>query len=241
MPGSSGSLKLIHVKSACESCRVRELCLPTSLDGVQLNLMDQLVKRIKPLKKGEYLYHTGDEFKGLYAIQSGALKTMGLTVDGKEQVTGFHLDGELVGMDAVDINQHPCNAIALENTEVCLIPFDKLESLAQEIPRLMHDLARIMSREILREENTLFMLGSSTAEQRLALFLLNLYRRQLKRGGAENHLKLQMTRQDIGNYLGLAFETVSRHLNHFQDEKLLRIENRKITLLDLAELEAIGG
>lgn len=241
MAGSSGSLKLIHVKSACESCRVRELCLPTSLDGVQLNLMDQLVKRIKPLKKGEYLYHTGDEFKGLYAIQTGALKTMGLTVEGKEQVTGFHLEGELVGMDAVDINKHPCNAIALENTEVCLIPFEKLEQLAQEVPKLIHDLARIMSREILREENTLFMLGSSTAEQRLAMFLLNLYRRQLTRGGVENYLKLQMTRQDIGNYLGLAFETVSRHLNHFQDEELLKIENRKITLLDVAGLESIGG
>ena len=241
MPGSTGSLKLIHVKSACENCRVRELCLPTSLDGLQLNLMDQLVKRIKPLRKGEYLYHTGDEFKGLYAVQTGALKTMGLTVDGKEQVTGFHIEGELVGMDAVDIDQHPCNAIALENTEVCLIPFEKLESLAQEIPKLMHDLARIMSREILREENTLFMLGSSTAEQRLALFLINLYQRQLKRGGEENQLKLQMTRQDIGNYLGLAFETVSRHLNHFQDENLLKIENRKITLLDLAGLHAIGS
>ena len=146
MASSSSSLKLIHVKTACESCRVRELCLPTSLDGVQLNLMDQLVKRVKPLKKGDYLYHTGDEFKGLYAVQSGALKTMGLTVEGKEQVTGFHLEGELVGMDAVDINQHPCNAIALENTEVCLIPFDKLEDLTQEIPKLMRDLAKIMSR-----------------------------------------------------------------------------------------------
>lgn len=241
MASSTGTLKLIHVKTACENCRVRELCLPTSLDGVQLNLMDQLVKRIKPVKKGEHLYHTGDEFKGLYAIQSGALKTMGLTLEGKEQVTGFHLEGELVGMDAVDINQHPCNAIALENTEVCLIPFDKLESLAQETPKLMHELARIMSREILREENTLIMLGSTTAEQRLAMFLLNLYRRQLKRGGEENQIKLQMTRQDIGNYLGLAFETVSRHLNHFQEEQLLKIENRKITLLDLPALEAISG
>ena len=241
MAGSSGSLKLIHVKTACESCRVRELCLPTSLEGMQLNLMDQLVKRIKPLKKGDYLYHTGDEFKGLYAVQSGALKTMGLTVEGKEQVTGFHLEGELVGMDAVDINQHPCNAIALENTEVCLIPFDKLEDLAEEVPKLMRDLARIMSREILREEKTLIMLGSTTAEQRLAMFLLNLYKRQLRRGGEESQLKLQMTRQDIGNYLGLAFETVSRHLNHFQEDQLLKIENRKIRLLDIPVLESLGS
>lgn len=241
MAGGSSSLKLIHVKTACESCRVRELCLPTSLDGVQLNLMDQLIKRVKPLKKGDYLYHTGDEFKGLYAVQSGALKTMGLTVEGKEQVTGFHLEGELVGMDAVDINQHPCNAIALENTEVCLIPFDKLEDLTQEVPKLMRDLAKIMSREILREEKTLIMLGSTTAEQRLAMFLLNLYKRQLRRGGEKSQLTLQMTRQDIGNYLGLAFETVSRHLNHFQEEQYLKIENRKIRLLDLPALESIGG
>lgn len=241
MTGPAGSLKLIHVKSACEQCRVRELCLPTSLDGMQLNLMDQLVKRIKHLKKGDYLYHTGDEFKGLYAIQSGALKTMGLTAEGREQVTGFHLGGELVGMDAVDINKHPCNAIALESTEVCLLPFDKLEELAQQIPKLMHELTRIMSREILREENTLIMLGSTSAEQRLARFLLNLYKRQLARGGDENVVKLQMTRQDIGNYLGLAFETVSRHLNHFQDDGLLTIDNRKLTLLNHSALGALAN
>ena len=241
MTGPAGSLKLIHVKSACEQCRVRELCLPTSLDGMQLNLMDQLVKRIKHLKKGDYLYHTGDEFKGLYAIQSGALKTMGLTAEGREQVTGFHLGGELVGMDAVDINKHPCNAIALESTEVCLLPFDKLEELGQQIPKLMHELTRIMSREILREENTLIMLGSTSAEQRLARFLLNLYKRQLARGGDENVVKLQMTRQDIGNYLGLAFETVSRHLNHFQDDGLLTIDNRKLTLLNHSALDALAN
>ena len=241
MTGSSGSLKLIHVKPACEQCRVRELCLPTSLEGVDLNLMDKLVQRVKPLKKGEYLYRTGEEFKGLYAIQSGTLKTMGLTVEGKEQITGFHLMGELVGMDAVDINQHPCNAIALEATDVCLLPFEKLEELAQQVPKLMHEIARIMSREILREENALIMLGSTSAEQRLARFLLNLHKRQIARGGDENVLKLQMTRQDIGNYLGLAFETVSRHLNHFQDDGLLEIENRKLTLLNHSALDSLAS
>lgn len=240
MTGRASSLKLIHVKAACEQCRVRKLCLPTSLEGVQLSLLDKLIKRVKPLKKGDYLYHTGDEFKGLYAIQSGALKTMGITTEGREQVTGFHLMGELVGMDAVDINQHPCNAIALEATDVCLLPFDKLEELAQQVPKLMHEIARIMSREILREENALIMLGSTSAEQRLARFLLNLQKRQLARGGNENVLKLQMTRQDIGNYLGLAFETVSRHLNHFQDDNLLVIDNRKLTLLDFSALESLA-
>ncbi|MGD8484464.1 MAG: fumarate/nitrate reduction transcriptional regulator Fnr [Thioalkalispiraceae bacterium] len=241
MTSSVDSLKLIHVKTACEQCRVRELCLPTSLEGLQLNLMDNLVKRVKPLRKGEYLYHTNDHFKGLYAIQSGALKTMGLTAEGREQVTGFHLTGELVGMDAVDIDQHPCNAIALEATEVCLLPFDKLEELGQKVPKLMHELARIMSREILREENALVMLGSTSAEQRLARFLLNLYKRQLARGGDEYVIKLQMTRQDIGNYLGLAFETVSRHLNYLQDHGLLEINNRRLTLLELAELELLAS
>lgn len=240
MKSASGSLKLIHVKSACENCRVRELCLPTSLDGIQLSLLDNLVKHIKPLKKGDYLYHTGDTFKGLYAIQGGALKTMGITADGKEQVTGFHLEGELVGMDAVDINQHPCNAVALTSTEVCLIPFDKLEDLAQNVPKLMHDINRIMSREILREERTLIMLGSSSAEQRLARFMLNLYKRQHARGGDENTLQLQMTRQDVGNYLGLAFETVSRHLNHFQDKNWIKIENRKLTIQDHSALQSLA-
>jgi len=229
------------VRPACESCGVRALCLPVSLDGEALSLMDDLVKRRAPLKKGDYLFRTGDKFKSLYAIQYGSMKSYGLTVDGKEQVTGFHLTGEVLGMDAIDENEHHCNAVALEKTEVCELPFSALETLQNEVPNLQRDLNKIMSREIRRDQHMLLMLGSTTVEQRLARFILNLYERLQKRGASDNTLNLSMTRQDIGNYLGVAFETVSRQLAHMQDEGILDIKNRNIHILDVETLEAIAG
>jgi len=229
------------VRPACESCGVRALCLPVSLDGDALTLMDELVKRRAPLKKGDYLFRTGDKFKSLYAIQYGSMKSYGLTVDGKEQVTGFHLTGEVLGMDAIDEDEHHCNAVALETTEVCELPFSALETLQNEVPNLQRDLNKIMSREIRRDQHMLLMLGSTTVEQRLARFILNLYERLQKRGASDNTLNLSMTRQDIGNYLGVAFETVSRQLAHMQDEGILEIKNRNIHILDIKTLEAIAG
>lgn len=237
-PKSNAKLK---VRPACESCGVRALCLPVSLDGEALSLMDDLVKRREPLKKGDYLFRTGDKFKSLYAIQYGSMKSYGLTVDGKEQVTGFHLTGEVLGMDAIDEDLHHCNAVALEKTEICELPFSALETLQNDVPGLQHDLNRIMSREIRRDHHMLLMLGSTTVEQRMARFLLNLYERLQKRGAENNILNLSMTRQDIGNYLGVAFETVSRQLAHMQDEGILEIKNRSIHLLDINTLESIAG
>ncbi len=231
----------LKVRPACESCGVRALCLPVSLDGEALSLMDDLVKRRAPLKKGDYLFRTGDKFKSLFAIQYGSMKSYGLTIDGKEQVTGFHLTGEVLGMDAIDEDVHHCNAVALEKTEICELPFSALEHLQNEVPSLQHDLNCIMSREIRRDHHMLLMLGSTTVEQRMARFLLNLYERLQKRGAENNILNLSMTRQDIGNYLGVAFETVSRQLAHMQDEGILEIKNRNIHLLDVDRLEAIAG
>jgi len=229
------------VRTACESCGVRQLCLPMSLDGKALSLMDELVKRSSPLKKGDYLFRTGDKFKSLYAIQYGSMKSYGLTVDGKEQVTGFHLTGEVLGMDAIDEDEHHCNAVALEKTEVCELPFTALETLQHEFPSLQKDLNKIMSREIRRDQHMLLMLGSTTVEQRMARFILNLYQRLQQRGAIDNTLNLSMTRQDIGNYMGVAFETVSRQLAHMQDEGILEIKNRNIKILDIDTLEAIAG
>lgn len=231
----------LKVRPACESCGVRELCLPVSLDGEALSLMDDLVKRRAPLKKGDYLFRTGDKFKSLYAIQYGSMKSYGLTIDGKEQVTGFHLTGEVLGMDAIDEDVHHCNAVALEQTEICELPFSALETLQTDVPSLQRDLNRIMSREIRRDHHMLLMLGSTTVEQRMARFLINLYERLQKRGAKDNVLSLSMTRQDIGNYLGVAFETVSRQLAHMQDLGILEIKNRNIHLLDVEAIEAIAG
>jgi CRP/FNR family transcriptional regulator len=232
---------VFHVRSACEDCGVRRLCLPVSLDGEALTLMGRLVKRRTPLKKGDYIYRAGDKFHSLYALQYGAVKSYGVTLEGKEQITGFHLTGEVLGLDAIDSNVHSCNAVALEKTEVCELPFDALEQLEREVPSLQHDLACIMSREIRRDQSMLMMIGSTSAEQRLARFLLNLRERLLKRGIDGDQLRLPMTRQDIGNYLGLAFETVSRQLAHLQEIGMLHIENKNIRLLDIGGLESLAA
>lgn len=240
MATSGRNLKLIHVKSACEACRVRELCLPTRLDEQEVSLVDELVLRREPLAKGDYLYRTGDEFRGIYAVQVGAIKTYGLTLQGREQVTGFHLAGEVLGLDAIDEQVHPCNAVALEKTEVCQLPFEKLEQLSQNMPGLLHNLSRVMSREILREEHVLMMLGGTTAEQRIVRFILNLQQRMAKREIMGHSFRFCMSRQDISNYLGLALETVSRQFTQLQEKKIIDIQNRYITILQPEALRQLA-
>ena len=240
MTGTVSNLKLIHVRSACEDCRVRELCLPTSLEQQDVSLIDELVVRREPLSKGDYLYRTGDKFRGIYALQYGAIKTYGVTLQGREQVTGFHLAGEVLGLDAIDEEVHPCNAVALEKTEVCQIPFDKLEQLSGDVPGLLHNVSKVMSREILREEHVLMMLGGTTAEQRLARFILNLYKRMSKREIMGSSFRLCMSRQDISNYLGLALETVSRQFTQMQEKQILDIHNRYITILQPDTLQELA-
>lgn len=230
--------KIIHVHSApaCETCGVRRLCLPVSLDSEDLNTVSRMVKAHRLLQGNEFIYHIGDEFRSLYAIRSGAVKTYGLTSDGKEQITGFHLSGELVGMDAISDHIHSCNAVTLEETEVCEIPFDQLEVLTQKIPSLMHELTCIMSREIHAEEDMLIMIGKMRSTQRIACFLQNLYHRERQRGGGIDSIRLPMSREDVGNYLGLTVETVSRKLSSLQDQGVIQIEKRHIKFLDTAAL-----
>ncbi len=230
----------LKIKTACENCHVRKLCLPTSLEGEEIQLMNDVVSDRIQLEKGDYLYNSGDSFKGIYAIKGGSLKTSGVTAEGDEQITGFHLDGEIVGLDAIDDDQHPCDAIALASTEVCLLPFDRLCDASGKAPNLLKDLTRVMSREIRREEHVLMLLGTATAEQRIARFLLNLYERLQKRGAQHNQISLQMSRQDIGNYLGLAFETVSRQFRSLQDLGLIKVERRNIEIIEMNKLSALS-
>lgn len=228
------------IKSACENCHVRKLCLPTSLDGTEIDLMDEVVSHRLSLGKGDHLYKSGDDFHGIYAVKTGALKTSGVTADGREQVTGFHLDGEMVGLDAIDEDRHPCDAVALTHTEVCQLPFDSLRDASSKAPNLLKDLTRIMGREIRREEHVLMLLGSTTAEQRIARFLVNLYERLQKRGAEQNIVTLFMSRQDIGNYLGLAIETVSRQFRNLQDQGIINVDRRNVHVLQMDYLEKLA-
>lgn len=241
MEESLQNIHTLHVKQACTGCRVRRLCLPVSLDNTAVQTLAQLVKRRAPLKRGEHLYHSGDRFTSLYAIQVGSLKTYGITLEGTVQVTGFHLSGELVGMDAIDNLVHPCSAVALENTWVCELPFNQLETLALQVPSLQHEIMRLMSRQIRDESNALMMMGKVSAEVRLVRFLRNLHQRMRKRLGNIDEIHLPMTREDIANYLGLTPETVSRVFTRLRSEGIITVRNRRLKFVNMRAVEQLAS
>lgn len=234
-------INISSIKAACKDCTLQELCLPLGLNEVDVAALDKVIKRRRTLKKGEMLYRFGDPLRALYAIRSGALKTTDLIEDGRAQVTGFYLPGELLGIDAINTDKHPCSAEALETSEVCEIPYSALEDLATKIPGLQHQLLRIMSREIVRDEEMLMMLGRMSAEERLASCLMSFSRRLSRLGGAPAEFKLSMSRQDLGDYLGLALETVSRLLSRFHDEGLIEVHGRQISLRDIGRLRSMAA
>ena len=228
---------LSQLKTACSSCSLQELCLPFGLSDSELNQLDQLVQRAQPKHRGGYLYRADAPFQSLYAIRTGFFKTQVLHEDGREQITGFYMMGEIIGMDAISTERHTCDAIALEDSEVCEIPFGRLEQLSRDIPALQRHLYKIMSREIVRDHGIMLLLGSMNAEERLAAFLLNLSQRYASRGYSANNFHLRMTREEIGSYLGLKLETVSRTLSKFQKDGLINVQNKAIELRDIPALK----
>jgi CRP/FNR family transcriptional regulator len=234
-------INISSIKAACKDCTLRELCLPLGLSEPDISALDKAIKRRRVLKKGEMLYRFGDPLRALYAIRLGTLKTTGLIEDGRAQVTGFYLPGELLGIDAINTDQHPCSAEALETSEVCEIPYIGLEELAMKVPGLQHQLLRIMSREIVRDEEMLMMLGRMSAEERLASCLMSFSRRLARLGNGAVEFKLSMSRQDLGDYLGLALETVSRLLSRFQEDGLIGVHGRQIVLRNVEQLRAMAA
>lgn len=227
-------------RANCPECNVATVC-PFGARGGQIAGIDSVPKRYQALRKGETLFRFGDPLRALFAVRSGAIKTIGLMEDGRAQVTGFHLAGEIIGMDAINAGRHPCSAEALELSEICEIPFAELESVAQRVQGMPHELLRMMSREIVRDEQLLMMLGRMSAEERLASCLLGIARHQARLGLPDTELQLVMSRQDLGDYLGLALETVSRLFSRMQDEGLLSVRGRHVQLHDLERLRAMAG
>jgi CRP/FNR family transcriptional regulator len=220
---------------------MRELCLPVGLDADALRQLDSAIANRMRIKKGGKLYRAGDPFAALYAIRLGSCKTTVLAEDGREQITGYHMMGDILGLDGIGTEHHGCEAVALEDTEVCTLPFDRLEELARAVAPLQHNLHQFLSRDIGREQNMMLMLGSMRAEERLAVFLLNLSDRYRKRGYSSTEIVLRMTREEIGSYLGLQLETVSRLFSRFQEEGLLQVQGRVLKLLDLTALRQLAG
>ena len=232
-------LNVVRLRTVCSTCSVHELCLPAGLDEDGLSQLDQIVNRKRPLKRGEYLYRAGGALQSLYAVRTGFLKSCVLHDDGREQVAGFHMAGEMLGMDAIGSGRHICDAIALEDSDVCEVPYGDLEQLSRKIPALQHHFHRIMSREITRDYGVMLLLGSMRAEERLAAFLLNLSQRFASRGYSPTRFHLRMTREEIGSYLGLKLETISRAFSQFQSDGLVTVRNKSIEIEDLERLRAL--
>jgi CRP/FNR family transcriptional regulator len=232
-PASLNSPEPLHeLKVACSSCSLRELCLPLGLSGADVERLDTLVANRRSVRRGGALFHVGDPFNELYAVRTGFFKTCVASEDGASQVTGFQMAGEMLGLDAISHDRHTCDAIALEDSQVCVIPYDRLETLSREFVELQQAFHKIMSREIVRDHGVMLLLGSMRAEERLATFILNLTRRLKARGFSPTALVLRMTREEIGSYLGLKLETVSRTFSKFHEEGLLAVRQREVRVLD---------
>jgi CRP/FNR family transcriptional regulator len=213
--------------------------MPIDLSQQELDRIDEVVAVRRKVKRGTMLFRNGEKFTNLYAIRTGFFKTCVDTEDGRDQVTGFQMAGEVIGLDGIVNDQHTCNAVALEDAEVCVMPFDRLEELSREVTALQRHVHKIMSREIVREHGVMLLLGSMRAEERLAAFLLNLVQRLFARGFSQSELVLRMTREEIGSYLGLKLETVSRTFSKFADEGIVEVKQRHVRILKIDALKAI--
>lgn len=228
-----------RIKVACSSCSLRELCMPVGVGEQDLARIDELITTRRKVRRRAALFRDGEPFHSLYAIRTGVFKTCVTSGDGRDQVTGFHMAGEIIGLDGIVNDRHTCDAVALEDAEVCVMPFDRVGELAREVGALQQHLHRIMSREIVREHGLMLLLGNMRAEERVAAFLLNLVGRLQVRGFSGSEMVLRMTRQDIGNYLGLTLETVSRTFSWFVEQKLVEVQHRHVRILDVERLRAM--
>lgn len=226
-------------RAACSQCNLRELCLPFGLTDEEIDRIDTLVGARRKIKRGHHLYRVGDTFESIFAVKTGFFKTDVLLEDGRDQVTGFQMAGEILGMDGISNEAHTCNAVALEDSEVCSIPYARLEELSSEIRTLQHHFHKVMSREIVRDHGVMMLLGTMRAEERLAAFLLNLSQRFNARGYSSSEFHLRMTREEIGSFLGLKLETVSRAFSHFQEAGLISVQQKHIRILDVPGLRKL--
>jgi len=233
------NLKPLGLKSACASCSVLELCLPLGLNDSEVKRLDDLIVQRVKIKKGNTLYRQGDPLHALYAVRLGFFKTTLTSEDGREQVTGFQMTGEMLGMDAISEDRHACNAVALEDSEVCPIHFSQLERLSRDLPSLQHNLNKLMSREIVRDHSLLLMMGNMNSDERLAAFFLNLSQRLSLRGYSPYSFILRMRREEIGSYLGLRLETISRGIARLRELNLLEVHAREVKILDPVGLKAL--
>lgn len=236
---SKGRPEMAH-RTSCNDCSLSPICLPLAVSVDELDELENIMRRGRPLKRGEHIFRASDPFESVFAVRSGAIKSYVLSEEGEEQVTGFYLPGEIVGMDGISTAHHMSSAKALETSSVCEIPFNRLEELSSRIPSLQHHFFSLMSREIQADRELHMLLGKKSAEDRIASLLISLANRQQRRGLSGQRIRLPMSRYDIANYLGLAVETVSRIFTRFQQQGLLAVEGREIEILNRESLCGVG-
>ncbi len=227
------------IQASCTNCNLKGLCLPLAMDVKDIDRLNNIIQRGRPIQSGEHLYRAGDSFTSIYAVRSGSIKTYLIDDDGIEQITGFYLPGEVLGFDGIDNNNYGCNVIALETSTVCEIPFTRLEELSLQIPTLQRHFFQLMSRHIESNHQMLLTLSKKNAEGRVATLLLSLSHRYSRRKLSPNAMRLPMSRMDIGNFLGLTIETVSRTFSRLQKEGIIDVDGREVVINDHERLNEI--
>jgi CRP/FNR family transcriptional regulator len=232
----SSVLDLIQLRRGCTYCSVRQLCLPGGIDAEELRRLDQIVQRRRPVARGERLFRLGDPMTAVFVARDGAFKSVSISEDGDEHVLGFHLPGELIGLDALGSGHHRCEGVALTASNVCEVPYDLLSEVAAQVPSLQQQLFRVIGQSTDRDQDHLDMLMRRQANERIALFLHSLGERYLIAGHSDRQYTLPMSREDIARFLGLALETVSRGFTRLQDDGVIAVTGRRIEILKAAEL-----
>jgi len=225
----------------CGDCRMNALCLPLALQTKEVERLDEIIQRGRPLQRDNHIYNAGEEFRSVYAVRSGSVKSYTVSNDGVEQVTGFHLPGEIFGMDGIGQHRYTNSAVAMETSAVCEIPFNRLQELSIAIPSLQRHFFQLMSMEITNDQNLITLLSKNSAEERVATLLLSISNRNLRRKLSPTRFRLPMSRADIGNYLGLTVETVSRVFGRFQKQGMLQVDKKEIEVLELDKLRQLAN
>ncbi len=229
-----------HSAVNCGSCRLNTLCLPVSLKMDEMDQLDQIIQRRKPYQKDSSVYSEGEAFRSVFAVRSGSFKASCVSSSGEEQVTAFFMPGEVFGVDGIADDRYCNTLVALETSSVCEIPFDHFESLGRLVPSLQHQFIKLMSKEITEDQKLLILLGKKSADERLAAFMLSLSSRHLQRGLSATRFRLPMSRIDIGSYLGLTVETVSRCIGRLQKQGVLIVNNKEVEIPDLGALKSLS-
>ena len=241
MAASKQVIDINELRQSCANCALNALCLPAAIGGHDLARLDDIVKRRRPLERGEFLFREGDRHHALFVVRKGAIKTSTTLPEGDAQVLGFHLPGEIIGLDGVADERHQATAEALEEASVCEIPFAKLSEIAAQLPALQRQLYRIVSREFVREQRHPVMMGRKHAMTRLALFLHSVSERRRDHDLEPHEFQLSMSRQDLASYLGLVIETVSRAFSRLQTQRVIDVDRRRVRILDATALGQLAN